>query len=175
RRCRPWLCASTRWLPCALLTLHGAGREARDDSLLEDENQDDNRDRDDDRRGGDEAGWRDELRRPGEEAQYGRDGLRTVDLERRHATGRRGERGREDEVVPGGEEGDDRGREDTRHRQGQYDLAKRLPAGGTVDLRRLLHLPRDLPEERRQRPDRDRQGERQVRDDQPEPGVVEPD
>ena len=52
-------------------------------------------------------------------------------------------------------------------------LAERLPRRGAVHLRRLLHLPRDLTEERRHRPDRQRQREGQVRDDQPDPGVVD--
>ena len=52
-------------------------------------------------------------------------------------------------------------------------LAERLPRGGPVDLGRLLHLPGNLPEERRHRPDRQRQGEGEVRDDQADPGVVD--
>ena len=85
----------------------------------------------------------------------------------------RGQRDAEHEVVPGEEERQDRRGEDAGCRQRHDDLAERLPRGGAVDLGGLLHLPRDLAEERRQRPDRQRQREGHVGDDQPRPGVVE--
>ena len=51
--------------------------------------------------------------------------------------------------------------------QRRDDLGERLERRGAVHLGRLLQLPRDLPEERRQRVDRERQPEGHVRDDQP--------
>ena len=56
---------------------------------------------------------------------------------------------------------------------GTITLRNACHARRPVDLGRLLHLPRDLAEERRHRPDRERQGERQVGDDQPDPRVVD--
>src|SRR5918997_4582674 len=140
--------------------------QAGDDAPLEDEHEDDDRDGDDDRRRGDRPGRVLELRGTGEQAQRG--GYRPRRLGR-------GQRDAVREVVPGDEEGDDRGGEDARGGQRDDHLAERLPGGRAVDLRGLLHLPGDLPEERRHRPDGDRQGQGEVGDDQPGPGVVEPD
>src|SRR3712207_6311510 len=140
--------------------------ETGDDAPLEEQHEDDDRDGDDDRRRGDRPGRVLELRGTGEQAQRG--GYRPRRLGR-------GQRDAVREVVPGDEEGDDRGGEDARGGQRHDHLAERLPGGRTVDLRGLLHLPGDLPEERRHRPDGDRQRERQVRDDEPGPGVVEAD
>ena len=88
---------------------------------------------------------------------------------------RRRERDREHEVVPGEDEHQDRRREHARRGQRDDHLAERLQRRRAVDLRRLLELPRDLAEERRERVDRERQRERHVRDDQAEPGVEEPE
>ena len=71
----------------------------------------------------------------------------------------RGQRDGEQEVVPAEEEREDRGGEHAGRGQRHDHLAERLPRRGAVDLGGLLHLPRDLPEERRHRPDRQRQGE----------------
>src|SRR3982751_3579693 len=56
----------------AHLTLHRAGRQARDDAPLEEQHEQDDRNRDDDRRRGDRAGRVLELGRAGEERQRGR-------------------------------------------------------------------------------------------------------
>ena len=86
----------------------------------------------------------------------------------------RGERRGEQEFVPAEEEREDRRREHARRGHRHDHLPERLPLCRPIDLRGLLHLPRDLAEERRHRPDRQRQGEREVRDDQTDPGVVDP-
>src|SRR5690606_29322490 len=107
-----------------------------------------------------------ELRGAGEEGQG-----------RRHGPGgaRRGERDAVDEVVPRDEEGDDRRREHAGGGERDDGLAEGLERGRAVDLGRLLQLPGDLPEEGRQGPDGDRQGEGQVGDDEAGPGVVQAD
>src|SRR2546421_10381526 len=64
---------------------------------------------------------------------------------------------------------------EARRGEGHDDAPERLERCGAVDFRRLLQLPRNLAEVRREEPDRQRQCEREVRDDQPRPGVVEPD
>ncbi len=87
---------------------------------------------------------------------------------------RRRQRDREDEVVPAEDEDEDRGGEHAGRRKRDDHLAEGLERGRAVDLRRLLEVPRDLAEERDERVDRQRQGEREVGDDQAEPGVVEP-
>ena len=74
----------------------------------------------------------------------------------RAAVGRR-QRDREQEVVPGEDEDQDRRGEHARRGERHDDLAEGLERRGAVDLRRLLELPRDLAEERRQRVDRQRQ------------------
>ncbi len=85
------------------------------------------------------------------------------------------QRQRQQQVVPGEDEHQDRRGDDARRRQRRDHLAERLSRCGAVHLGRLLQIPRDLPEERRQRVDRQRQRERDVRDDQPGPGVEQPD
>src|SRR5690606_34112623 len=88
---------------------------------------------------------------------------------------RRRERDAVHEVVPRDEERDERRREHARRGERDDRLAERLPRRRAVDLRRLLELPRDLAEERREGPDGDRERERQVRDDEAGPRVVEAD
>src|SRR6476646_6371986 len=97
--------AAMERLRLSLLALDRAGRQARDDPALEDEYEDDDRNGHHTRRGGDVAGRRGELRLAGEERDRGRDRARVV---------RRGERDREDEVVPREDEDEDRGREHAR-------------------------------------------------------------
>src|SRR3954447_18923599 len=145
--------------------LDGTGREPGDDPALEEQDEDDDRDRHDDGGRADGAGGLLELRCAGEEGQRCRDGARPL--------GRQGDR--EHEVVPGDEERDDGGGEDPGRRQGNDHLPEGLPAGGAVHLGGLLHLPGDLLEEGRERPDADRQRQRQVGDDQADLGVEEAD
>ena len=57
---------------------------------------------------------------------------------------------------------------------GTITLRERLERRRAVDLGRLLQLPGDLPEEGDEDVDRQRQREGEVGDDQPRPGVVEP-
>src|SRR6476619_7664034 len=143
-------------------TLHCAGGQTGDDLSLEQQDDDDDGNRDHDRGGGQQAVGRVERVRADEERQLGRDGP---------GGRRRRQRECQDELVPREEEGQDRGREHPWRGQRHDHLPKRLPGGRPVDLGRLLHLPRDLAEEGRQRPDRQRQRERHVGDDQPRPGV----
>src|SRR3954447_20731996 len=146
--------------------LHGAGGEPRDDAPLEQQDHDHDGDGDDDRRGGDRARRLLELRGARELRQRRRDRLRVL---------RRRQREGEDEVVPGEDEHEDRGGEDSRRGERSDDLREGLPRRRAVDLRGLLELPRNLAEERRQRVDRQRQREGHVRDDQARPRVVETD
>ena len=73
--------------------------------------------------------------------------------------GRRGQRDREHEVVPAEDEDEDRRGEHARRGERRDDLEECLERRGAVDLGRLLELPGNLPEERRQGEDRQRQGE----------------
>src|ERR1700709_5217 len=131
----------SEWAP---LPLHRAGGQAGDDTTLEDHDEDDDRDRQEPGGGGDVAGRRRELRVALEERDRRRNGSGPI---------RRRQRDREDEVVPREDEDEDRGGEHARRGQRQDDLAKRLPRRRAVDLRGLLELPRDLPEERDERVD----------------------
>src|SRR5689334_14761034 len=88
--------------------LDGAGGQARDDAALEEQHEEDDRDRDDHRRGGDRPGRVLELRAAGEELQRHRHRARLLG---------RGERDREQEVVPAEDEHEDRGGEHTRCRE----------------------------------------------------------
>src|SRR3954451_23409288 len=144
--------------------LHCAGGEAGDDLSLEQQDDDDDRHGDHDGGGGQQAVRRVERVRTDEERQLGWD---------RSRRGRGRERDREHELVPREEERQDRRGEDAGRGQRDDHLPERLPGGGPVHLGRLLHLPRDLAEERRQGPDRQRQREGHVGDDQARPGVEE--
>src|SRR5688572_3747520 len=123
------------------LALHGAGGQPGDDLALEDEDERHHRDRHDHRGGGDGGGRLLEERLAGEERQR-----------RGHRAGfaGRGQRDAEHEVVPGEEERQDPRGEHAGRRERHDDLAEGLPRRRAVDLRGLLHLPRDLAEERRQ-------------------------
>src|SRR4051812_17097985 len=98
--------------------LDGAVGEAGDDAPLEDQHEDDDGDGDDDRRGRDAARGVDELGGPGEEAQR-----------RGHRPRRTGGRQRDPvgEIVPGDEEGDDRGGEHAGGGERDDHLAEGLP------------------------------------------------
>src|SRR5215208_6190681 len=146
------------------LSLHGARGQAGHDAALEEQYEDDDRDGDDDRRGGDVAGWLSELRLAGEERQRGGHCARVV--------GRR-ERDREQEVVPAEDEDEDRGRERPGGGQWQDHPTERLERRRAVHLRRLFEIPWDLAVERDERVDRERKRERQVGDDQARIRVVE--
>src|SRR4051794_32454811 len=123
------------------LSLYRARRQAGHDPALEDEHHDDDRDRHDHRRGGDLPRRVRELRSAREERERGR-----------HRAGRvgRGQDVREQEVVPREDEHEDRRGEHARGRERRDHLGERLERRGSVDLRGLLELPRDLAEERRQ-------------------------
>src|SRR6188472_458327 len=82
-------------IPSPPLSLDGARGQAGDDPALEQQNEDDDRDGDDHRGGGDVPGRRRELRGAGEESKCRGDGPRVV---------RRGQRDREQEVVPAEDE-----------------------------------------------------------------------
>ncbi|MPM22121.1 hypothetical protein SDC9_68571 [bioreactor metagenome] len=140
--------------------------EAGDDLPLEEHHDDDDGDGDHDRGRGDRPGRFLELGRPGEERQRGG-----------HRSRRRGggQRDAVHEVVPGDEEGDDRSGEHPRRGQRDDHLAERLPVRRAVDLRGPFEIPGDLLEVRGERVDGDRQGQREVRDDQARPGVVQTD
>src|SRR5579859_5480238 len=124
------------------LALDRAGRQAGDDPALEEQHEDDDRDGDDHRRGRDGAGRNRELRAAAEILHGGR---------RRPRAERRRERDREQEVIPAREEDQDRRGDHARCRQRGDDPDERLERRGPVDLGRLLELPRNLAEERRQR------------------------
>src|SRR6201991_1179155 len=145
--------AISRWL---LSALDRAGGQARDDALLEEQHEEDQRNRDDDGCRRDRPQGQLELRGPGEERD--RRGNRA-------GARRRGERDREQELVPDPDERQDaRGRE-ARCRQWDHDLAERLEVRRPVDERRLLEILRDLLEERHEDVDRQREREREVRDE----------
>src|SRR3954454_9990443 len=82
-------------IPFPPLSLNGARGQAGHDAALEEQHEDDDRDGHDHRRRGDVAGRRGELRLAGEERERRRHGARGV---------RRGERDREQEVVPAEDE-----------------------------------------------------------------------
>src|SRR6201997_5009468 len=138
------MCSSTisaMYLSLTPLALDGAGRQPGDDPALEEQHEDDDRDRDDHRGGGDRAG-RDRENRPAAEVLHGG---------RRGARGdRRGERDRQDEVVPAGQEDQDGGGHHAGRGKRGDDPHERLERGSAVHLGGLLQFPRDLAEERRQ-------------------------
>src|SRR6266487_4552895 len=68
----------SRTISAISLSLHGTGRQPRDDAALKEEHEHDDRDRDDHRGGGDRSGGLLELRAAGEERYGGRHGARVV-------------------------------------------------------------------------------------------------
>src|SRR5215216_984942 len=148
------------------LSLDCARGQPGHDAALEEQYEDDDGDGDEHRRGGDVPGGLSELGLAGEERKRGRDRARVV--------GRR-QRDREQEVVPAEDEDEDRRRECPRGREWQDHPPERLKRRRPVHLRRLFEVPWNLAVESDQDVDRERKRERQVRDDQPQIGVVEPD
>src|SRR6516164_8158586 len=95
------MCSSTMGATCLSLTplaLDRAGRQPGDDPPLEEQHEDDDRDGDDHRGGRDRPGRNGEYRAAAEVLHGGR---------RRPGRDRRGERDREQEVVPAGQEHQD--------------------------------------------------------------------
>src|SRR6516165_87618 len=148
--------------PVSRLALDRAGCQPGHDPALEEQHEDDDRDGDDHRRGRDRPDRGGELRTAAEEGQRGGG---------RPGGDRRGERDREQELVPAEQEDQDRRRHHARGGERGDDLREGLEGGRSVHLRGLLELPRDLAEEGRQDVDPQRQAERDVRDDQAGPGV----
>src|SRR6266513_2172515 len=111
------------WMSAMALSLHGSGCEARHDAPLEEEDRDDHGGRCDLSRG------LLELRGALEEGDRRRDGPRPVG---------RGERDREQKVIPGEDEREDGGGEHARRGEGNDDAPERLERCGAVDFRRLL-------------------------------------
>src|SRR5215472_17381233 len=105
------------------LALDRAGGQPRDDPALEEQHEDDDGNGDDHRRCGDRSGRHGELRSPGEEGQRGRRGA---------GGGRRGQRDREQELVPAEQEDQDGRRDHARRGQGRNDPNERLERGGPV-------------------------------------------
>src|SRR6516162_5098139 len=159
------MCSSLISATVFSLSLDRAGRQPRDDPPLEDQHEDDDRNGDDHRGRRYRPGGYRELRAAGEERQGGR---------RRPRADRRGQREGQQELVPAEQEDQDGGGHHAGRRERGDDPDERLERGGPVHLRRLLQLPGDLAEERGQRVDPQRQAERDVRDDQPDPGVEDP-
>src|SRR5580704_15878607 len=122
------------------LALDRAGRQPGDDPALEEQHEDDDRDGDDHRGGRDRTGRNGEYRAAAEVLHGGRC---------RPRADRRGERDREQEVVPAGQEHQDRRGDHSRRGERGDDQDERLEGRGTVDLGCLLQLPGDLTEERR--------------------------
>src|SRR3954470_11732018 len=151
------------WLLSALDRARG---QAGDDALLEEQHEEDQRDRDDDRCRRDRSEGQLELRRAGEERDRRGDRARAR---------RRRQRDGEQELVPDADERQDAGGREPRRREWHHDLAERLEVRRPVDERRLLEVLRDLLEERDEDVDGQRKREREVRDDQPDPRVVDAD
>src|SRR4029450_842104 len=131
-----------------LLSFDRAGGQPGDDSALEDEDEQDDRDGDDAAGRGDGADRGLELGGAGEERDRGRHGP---------GVERGGERDREHEIVPAEDEHQDRGGHHAGSGQRGDHPRERLEGGGAVDPGGLLQAPGDLPEERRQEADAQRQ------------------
>src|ERR1051325_9124279 len=136
------------------LALHRAGGEAADNAPLEHERERDQRQRRNRRRGGKLA--------PRNRVLAGKQ----RDADRQRLERRRGQYDeREEELVPRVGEHQDRRGEDAGRRERQDDFSERLGARAAVDQRGLFDLVRQLFEKRAEDPDRERQRERDVRDD----------
>src|ERR1700730_14241923 len=127
------------------LLLDRAEREAGDDVPLRDERDQEHRQRDE--RGGRGQGAPVDL-------LVGDHG---VDRDGQSARGAAGEDHREEEVVPGEDEGEDGGRHHNRLDQRQGDAPEGGPVGAAVDEGRVLQLRGDVLEERDHHPDDDGQ------------------
>src|SRR5919107_2020334 len=142
------------------LPLDAPRRQPGDDAALEDQDQYHQRYRDAQRRCG---------LRPVVHRVY-RGEVRNHDRHRLGALVKE-ERVGEQELVPGEDESQDGRREYPRSCQRHDDFAERLYRRRSVYLGRVLQVDGQLPEERHQKPDRQRQGEDRVGDDHRGVGV----
>src|SRR6185437_3518524 len=133
--------------------LDSAGGKAGDDLALDDDGEDENRQHDDERRR--------RQRSPGKLLE----GEHVVDGDRQGARLAAGEDDTENEVVPGEDEGEDRGDDDAGARQRQGDAAEGLPQRAAVDERRFLDVGRQGLEEADHDPGDDRHGDDEIGDD----------
>ena len=145
-----------RALGAPALLLESAGGQTRHDATLEEEHHEHQRQRHDDAGRHLGAEGRVELGVPGELRQQHRGRLHRGFDDHRDG---------HEELVPGADEDDDGGGEDARRGQWEDDLAEGLAGGASVDHGGLLELLGHLPEEARQVPHGQGQGEGQVRDD----------
>src|SRR5258708_20686040 len=145
-----------------VLALDGTGSQPSDDPALEEQKENEDRDRDDGRGSGNRPGRRRELRTAAEERQRRRS---------RSRADRRGERDREEKLVPAEQEHQDGRGHHARRSQRSDHPRECLERSRAVHLGCLLELPGDLPEEGRQDVDAKRQAERDVRGDQSRPCV----
>src|SRR5260370_919252 len=137
------------------LLLHRAGGESRDDTPLEEENQHGERQRGGDRGCGDLAPRLRVL--AGEERDGDGDGA----LRRRREEGERIE-----QLVPGKDEDQDGGGGERGRRKRQVDAQEGLPGRAAVDARRPVELLGQRAEERGEEPQRERQREGGVGQDE---------
>ena len=86
-----------------------------------------------------------------------------------------GQKHREGVFVPGEDQAEDRGRRDSRRRLRQHHLHEGLKARIAVDHRRFLVLARDFVDETLEQPDRERDVDRGVEQDHPEPRIRQSD
>src|SRR5438105_1465326 len=132
---------------------HRARGEAERDPTLDEEEEDDDRDRDQ-RRGRHHRAPVDATDAPAEEVrQPERDRLLRVVVQ---------DDAREDVLVPGRDEGENGRRYKAGRDERQQDAEEGAETGRAVDHRRLLELLWDADQEAAQRPDRERQSEREV-------------
>ena len=83
------------------------------------------------------------------------------------------ERERVEELLPGGDEGEQARRDEPRSDQRQHDLVEDLQGRGAVDVGRLLEIFGKSAHEGREDPDRQGERQDQVAEDQGPEGVVE--
>src|SRR2546425_8351732 len=155
-------CPSMLDPPCLLFEC--AGDEPADQEPLEPDHDEHGRQARQHGRGGDVA--------PGHLVDAGEERERDRD---RPARLRGRERVREEELVPAEQERQERGRGDPGREPGRHDPAERRDRAGAVDGRSLLGLAGNLADEPDEEPDRQRQRERGVDEDEARPGVSEAD
>src|SRR3989442_707464 len=134
---RLWMCSGAISAICLSLTplaLDRAGRQPGHDPALEEQHEDYDRDGDDHRGGRDRTRRNGEYRSAAEVLHGGR---------RRPRADRRGERDRQQEVVPASEENQDGRGDHSRRGERGDDLDERLVGRGAADLGGLLQLPGD--------------------------------
>src|SRR5262249_40401654 len=76
-------------------------------------------------------------------------------------------------LVPAEQERQERGRREPRRQQRDQDPPERRDQPGAVDRGGFFGLDRDLADETREQPDRQRERERRVHEDQPGPRVAQ--